>query len=38
MDWARAIRALVDFIMQIVAFFKKSENPADNSAGFKLFN
>ena len=26
MDWARAIRALVDFIMQIVAYFKKSEN------------
>ncbi len=26
MDWARAIRALVDFIMQIVAYFKKSDN------------
>lgn len=25
MDWARAIRALVDFIMQIVAYFKKNE-------------
>lgn len=33
MDWARMIRALVDFIMQIVAYFKKSDNieepPAD---------
>ncbi len=26
MDWARAIRALVDFIMQIIAYFKKSDN------------
>ena len=26
MDWARMIRALVDFIMQIVAYFKKSDN------------
>lgn len=26
MDWARAIRALVDFIMQIVAYFKKNDN------------
>lgn len=25
MDWARALRALVDFIMQIVAYFKKSD-------------
>ncbi len=26
MDWARMVAALVNFIMQIVAFFKKSDN------------
>jgi len=26
MDWARAIRALVDFIMQIIAYFKKNDS------------
>lgn len=31
MDWARAIRALIDFIMQIVAYFKKNENVEANT-------
>ena len=30
MDWARMIAALVDFIMKIVAYFKKSDNIENN--------